>query len=84
MFVGDGSSPSHVFARANLLNFLFGTRIFLGVCGFTLFAVCEDFFFLVCAMTFCLQCGIVLCQELEFLFAVHFIFRDEQLFVICG
>ena len=45
MFVGAGSSLSHVLARAVLLSFLLAARIFLGVCGFILFAVCKDTLF---------------------------------------
>ena len=43
-FVPANSSPSHVIARAVLFSFLFAARIFLEVCGFTLFAVCEEIF----------------------------------------
>ena len=64
------------------------------MCPMTFCLQCGIYFVCCVPDLFCLQCArfilfsewdCILCQELEFvLFAVHFILRDEQLFVICG
>ena len=71
------------------LQSLFVCRVqgfFLGGCVDILFTVGI---FVLCSVRIHFLCRVGrdcnLCQESEFiLFAVHFIFRDEQLSVICG